>query len=327
MPALRALLLGCLVAGLLAAAARPQLKEFLATTQTEAGSWPVVDFGGQPGTELRVHAWLLLAMLGDGSTMRAGPSRLQIRHGVGWLVKQQDDRGRFALRADPEWLGDQAVATYALIEAARLSRYRLRVPTAARATAALARELAVRRPVPGADVRVWSRLCVLGLQRFAVEAAAIDWLDADQAAALATQLRAAAEPLEQILAALPPCELRTARELAAAELLQEVGGLGPEDRAAAPASWPVDPAADPLATFFAAATALRRGKEAWAKVAPGLEAAVIETQITDLARRDVYGTWDPAGSFGAEHGRLGQSAVSMLGLEVYYRYCKLGLFD
>ena len=35
------------------------------------------------------------------------------------------------------------------------------------------------------------------------------------------------------------------------------------------------------------------------------------------------GSWDPVGSYSKEWGRVGQTALSVLCLEVYYRYLRM----
>lgn len=66
-------------------------------------------------------AHIAVALLADGSTTKRGHDREQLWACVRALYAMQDVRGRFALSADPDWLLHHAMATFAVLEAARLS--------------------------------------------------------------------------------------------------------------------------------------------------------------------------------------------------------------
>ncbi|MCA8953476.1 MAG: hypothetical protein KDE27_28445, partial [Planctomycetes bacterium] len=84
-----------------------------------------------------------------------------------------------------------------------------------------------------------------------------------------------------------------------------------------------DLAADPVVTFYRAAAAFKRGGAGW-------DAAQRDLKRLTLSQRqdgELRGSWDPAsGAFAEWGGRLGVSAVDVLVLEIYYRYCRLGVF-
>ncbi|MCA8948619.1 MAG: hypothetical protein KDE27_03910, partial [Planctomycetes bacterium] len=192
-----------LLAALLAAAGCGQ--NFLQNSQEEDGHWSAARFGGQPEADLQVTAWIVLAYLGDGSTIRSGKFREVLKPAVVWLRRQQDDAGRFGLRGDPGWVFDHALVTFAFAEVIRLSPSKLLGPPTARAAAVLAREIEVMRPEVSAEIRLFARMTVTSL-RAGAEAGG----DA---------VITAAEELDDVLAALEPVELVTDRDRAAADLL------------------------------------------------------------------------------------------------------------
>src|SRR5262249_54428342 len=104
--------------------------------QDEDGRWDADDFmkhdtSGEPcdgpgnATEdVGVTGLALLAFLGDGSTMRVGPFKGEVRRGVEWLQRQQDlTSGLIGSPSSRDAMYCHAVATLALCEAYGLSRH------------------------------------------------------------------------------------------------------------------------------------------------------------------------------------------------------------
>ncbi|MCA8976495.1 MAG: hypothetical protein KDC98_17375 [Planctomycetes bacterium] len=290
---------------LLLASATPG-QHFLELALDDADHFSAEHYGGPADADVRVNALVLLAMLGDGSTLRKGPQRAPIKVATKWLRAQQDDRGRIGLRGDPDWLLDHAMATFALGESARLSGYRLLTPNVLAAVKALRRQLAVYRPTPDIEVRLWSLLAGLAAQH-------ID----DQT------VQAEGLALQQQLDALPPTKIVGGRQRAAAALFAELSEPDETRLNALPACWPEDVAADPLQTFYAAALVFRRGGKAWTTAQKQL-ARITKTQ---LQGGKWHGSWEPTGKLGDRTGRLGMTAINIMVLELYYRYCHLGLIE
>jgi|SRR5712671_6565147 len=105
--------------------------DWLKKHQDRDGHWSAAQFmardseekcdgAGEAGADLQVTALALLAFQADGNTLRAGAHRSVIQVAVKWLMEQQREGGQFGL-ATP---GDQALATWAMGEAARLGEYR-----------------------------------------------------------------------------------------------------------------------------------------------------------------------------------------------------------
>ncbi len=64
------------------------------------------------------------------------------------------------------------------------------------------------------------------------------------------------------------------------------------------------------------------GGETWDRWNKALQAALVPSQCK-ANDGDKGGSWDPTGDFYTRWGRVGQTAISTLSLEVYYRYKKL----
>jgi hypothetical protein len=104
--------------------------------QDADGKWDADGFGkhdegseptsgaGDAGADLIVTALAVYAMLGDGSSMRAGPYKDYIKRGVKWLRQQQDRAGAFGDKAAASFVHGQALATLAMTEAYLVSNYK-----------------------------------------------------------------------------------------------------------------------------------------------------------------------------------------------------------
>lgn len=259
----------------------------------------------------------MLAHLGDGSTLRRGPYRDNLKAGMKWLWRQQDEAGRFGLRADPGWLLDHVMATFVLAEEQRNDGFRGEVATRAlwRAASALTGELARQRPAVGAEVRLWCRFVERSLRAVAATG--------DDVARKAT-FAAHADALSIVLRELPAlAEPVTTRERAAAALLRDlvvVDGAFVDDVEPLPESGLVDP----VVTFYVALQRFRRGGAIWTRTQQWVERELVKTQRRDQnVDGELSGAWDPKGAFGARQGRVGTTAVCVLNLELYYRYIRL----
>lgn len=287
-----------------------------AKQQAVDGHWSAVRGGGRAEADLRVSALMLLVGLGDGSTMRQGPIREPVRGAVRWLRAQLDARGRFALRADPDWPLDQAIATFALTEAMLTSRYLMLAPDVRSAAVALRQQLETMRPVPDVELRLWGELVASSLLEG--EKWLLEVVSADEPAAQ----NLGADDLARTLAQLPAVTAVTPRQRAA-QFLRGARSEADVVVAAPPIAWVEAPLQDPLASFYAFAGLYQRGGEPFNQASRRLTATLVSTEVKEGEAR---GSWDPAGGFGAQNGRLGSTAVALLMLQIYYRYSRLGLF-
>ena len=72
--------------------------------------------------------------------------------------------------------------------------------------------------------------------------------------------------------------------------------------------------------YFGTLSSFQQGGDVWKRWNDGLKKAITENQ---LKGGDEEGSWDPTGPYSEYWGRVGQTALSCLCLEVYYRYSEL----
>ena len=115
---------------------------WLKVHQDEDGKWDCDGFmkhdlqgapSDGPGNavhDVGVTGLAVLAFLGNGSTMRSGPHKNQIKQAIVWLRNQQQHNGLFGVNASHDFVYDHAIATFAVCEAYGLSDYQLLKDTA-----------------------------------------------------------------------------------------------------------------------------------------------------------------------------------------------------
>jgi hypothetical protein len=69
--------------------------------------------------------------------------------------------------------------------------------------------------------------------------------------------------------------------------------------------------------YYGTLSTFQQDGDVWKKWNEGMKSTLISSQRTD---GDEDGSWDPAGDFSTDWGRVGQTALSCLCLEVYIRY-------
>ncbi len=323
------MLLVVAVLGLLATS-RAQLASLqLASLQLRDGRWSAREDGEPTAADLRVTAWMLLCFLGDGQSSAYGRNREAIVAGLRWLRGRQDEQGRIGFRAEPDWLLDHTFATLVLAEDLRAAPGIVRADRARRAVDALVRELTVRRPPIGAEQRFWAEVVLRSLR--AGPRPVDDAERTGHAARADDSYQRLARPTAALTAltgrwhATRP---RSDRERAVEVLRRTVrisAASAVDDRPTFPAvPWPDDLMADPWTTFYCTVTAFQIGGATWKDGSKRL-LTVVKSQQQPADPRP--GTWDPAGAFGERFGRVGTSAVHLLTLEIYYRYCALPVFE
>jgi hypothetical protein len=73
--------------------------------------------------------------------------------------------------------------------------------------------------------------------------------------------------------------------------------------------------------YYGTLCTFQQGGDAWKKWNAGLKKALTENQCKGGGDDD--GSWNPVGCFASDWGRVGQTALGALCLEVYYRYARL----
>jgi len=335
--------------------------QWLKNHQDEDGKWDTDGFmkhdegepcdgPGNPVHDVGNTGLALLAFLGDGSTLRAGPYKDTIKKGVLWLKDQQQENGLFGTNASHDFVYNHAIATYAMCEAFGLSQYTLLKPYAQKGVNYLESHrnpYSVWRYQPrdndnDTSVTGWCIMAYESGEFFGLEInkAALDicavWLDSVSDATGKHGYSKAGEPSSR-----KPGDHATKFPVEKGESMTAVGlfcrffmGQKPEEKpvmkAAADLILSKPPIWDPKAGtideyywYYATYALFQMGGRHWTEWQKHLTAAVIKPQHRDKAKKNLYGSWDPIGAWGEDGGRVYTTAILTLTLEAYYRYSKL----
>ncbi|MCA8963606.1 MAG: terpene cyclase/mutase family protein [Planctomycetes bacterium] len=300
---------------------------WLNTHRDENGRWTGADPADQ-GTSITVTSLAVLAMLGQGSTLRSGPFKDAVKTGVSYLRSVQRDDGAFLPKDSNDVLA-HAIATNAVAEAYLLSNYKLLQRNTDQALA----WLDGRRGDDGthpltvggkadAIATLWSRLARMtgeyagSVQKAGDRQAIAAWLQTDDAGRL----------LERSLlptAALPGADLALRQELDAAKL---VLAEFVREQAKEPDAGTIAKVRDrqrewrkgvDLHEWFCASHLLQQvgsGADVDKVCAP-----LIEAQVGEGENR---GSWDPIDLCGDVGGRAWSTAMALLTIEAKIRYTK-----
>ncbi|MAE76499.1 MAG: hypothetical protein CMJ85_06500 [Planctomycetes bacterium] len=341
--------------------------EWLAKHQDEEGKWDcdefmkhdpagdVCDGPGNPVNDIGCTGLALLAFLGDGSTMRSGPYKDNVKRGIIWLKDQQDESGLLGTEAGRTFMYNHAIAALALVEAYGLSKYRTLKRYAQRAVDYIEK---ARNPY-----KVWryyphdglNDSSVTGWMVFVLSSADYFKLKIDQNALSYSRAwfdevtdqstgqcgytkRGEGSSREIGMAEKFPAsktEAMTATGLLCRIFLKQMS-LGKNKQiekqepvwvAAADTmlkkkpNWnPNDGSIDLYYWYYGSYAMYQMGKSHWREWRKALDPALIKTQQKEGSRR---GSWDPISAWGNDGGRCYSTAIGVLCLEVYYRYTRL----
>jgi hypothetical protein len=336
--------------------------EWLVEHQDEDGKWDCDNFmkhdeSGEPcdgpGDALHdvgVTGLALLAFLGDGSTMRSGPYREVVKRGVRWLCDEQNpDTGLFGGETSAHFIYDHVIATLAMCEAYGLSRYRVLEDNAQKAINYLE---AHRNPYGcwryqprGGDndmsVTGWAVLCYVSAKEFglAVNTKALEladayideMTDATGRTGYTDKGGRSSRHLGQHLAQFPVerTECMTSVGLLCKFFLDHDPEQDPsmgnmlETIMRVPPKWEKDGSGswvDHYYWYYGTYAVFQAGEPEWTRWSKSLTGAVVKQQRKD---GNFKGSWDPAGAWGADGGRVYSTAILVLTLEAYYRYSRL----
>ncbi|MCB9876946.1 MAG: terpene cyclase/mutase family protein [Planctomycetes bacterium] len=337
--------------------------KWLAAHQDEEGKWDCDQFmkhddasleicngPGNPVHDVGVTGLALLAFLGDGSTMRSGPYKENIKRGVNWLRGQQQENGLFGGNASHDFIYDHAIAAYAMCEAFGLSGSKLLKPTAQKAINYLESH---RNPYS-----VWryqprdndNDISVTGWCIMAYESGQFFGLDINK-----TALQLCETFLDQVSdstgkhgytkagegSSRKPGEHQTKFPIEKGEALTAVGlfcrffmNQDPKEKPimtaaanlirAKPPVWDEKGGSiDHYYWYYATYALFQYGGQHWKDWQKKLETAVVNNQRKDKAQKNLFGSWDPVGVWGEDGGRVYSTAILTLTLEAYYRYSRL----
>ncbi|MBL9118469.1 MAG: PD40 domain-containing protein [Phycisphaerae bacterium] len=309
--------------------------EWLKRSQEADGRWSSRGHGGTVDADAAMTGLALLTFLGAGHThVEDGPYRDAVARGLAWLRARQQPNGDLrsnlpGVGADAAVPADtmygQTIATVALCEAYAMSRdATLAAPTRLAIAFVLERaERARRGPTEAADTAVlgWLVMTVESARRagFSPPAEVFDsarsWLDSVSVSRLGG--RYAYEPNQTASPAMT----------AEAMFVQQL--IGDADRK--PSKRRMDESAEFIADtlprwsgdapthhwYYATLALFQHQGEHWERWNAALRGALLEHQREDGPDA---GSWDPQDRWSRAGGRVYQTAVCALSLEVYYRY-------
>jgi hypothetical protein len=311
---------------------------------------PIGDVCGGPGSavnDIGLTGLALLAFLGDGSTMRAGPYQDVVKDATVWLKDQQDDSGLLGTESGRQFMYNHALGALALVESYGLSKYRTLERYAQRAVDYICNArnpYKVWRYYPrdgdnDTSVTGWMVFVLKSAQDFGltIDADALKyskaWLDevTDPSTGQCGYQRrgegsARAIGLEQRFPA-SKTEAMTAVGLLCRIFLGQTPQDTPVLRVAADTmlkrlpTWnEADGSIDLYYWYYGSYAMFQMGGHWWSRWRASLEKALLRTQRRDGHRK---GSWDPIDPWSDDGGRVYATALGVLCLEVYYRYTRL----
>ncbi|MHC5066673.1 MAG: prenyltransferase/squalene oxidase repeat-containing protein [Planctomycetota bacterium] len=307
------------------------------------------DGAGNSMQDVGVTGLALLAYLGDGNHLYAGPYKEQVKQGVGWLRKQQNpESGLIGSRNSADFIYGHAIASYAMVEAYGLSGSRLLRKPAQRAIDYLEshrnRYGAWRyQPQSGdsdSSITGWCLLAYKSAKDFGLQVNddamryGLAWLDdvTDQGSGRTGYLSRGGsssrrdglhgeqfprEKGECMTAVALMCGYFLGEDPQQKPIMQRQADL----IASKPPVWDeASGSIDHYYWYYGSYALFQAGKKHWRDWSSSLTKAVIKTQRRD---QNFSGSWDPVGVWGEDGGRVYSTAILLLTLEAYYRFPKL----
>lgn len=314
--------------------------KWLASHQDTDGHWDAVKHGAAHKNDTAVTALALLAFLGAGNSEKVGGFKENVQRGVAWLASKQSADGSIQNATDDgathRKLGyPHAIATNALVEAAGLAR----IP-ATRAAAQKAIDYCTQthqsdnggwRYSAGSagdlSVTAWYIMALKSAKIAGLKVppssfdAAIQFLDSVEV----QSTDATGIPVSHYKYMPDDEHAQSAHRLTAIGILMRSLLGWKRDDLKSSIEWFVEKGgvpksgagADLYYWYYGTMCCFPQGGEVWTKWENGLVKTLSESQRRSGADA---GSWDPAGEYSNEWGRVGQTALSVLCLEIWHRY-------
>ncbi|MFT7536150.1 MAG: hypothetical protein ACI85K_002104 [Hyphomicrobiaceae bacterium] len=305
------------------------------------------DGGGSAAHDVGVTGLAMLAMLGDGSTLRGGPYKEQLKLAARWLQDQQGPNGRFGSNASHDFIYDHAIAAYAMCEAYGLSNYKLLKQSAQKGINYLESHrnpYSMWRYQPrdndnDLSVTSWCLLAYKSAEFFKLQVnqnaiklgeTYLDQVSTPDGRHGYTKQGERSSRMPGDHATRFPtdkCETLTAAGLFCRYFIGQDPDSKPVMKAAAdlliqkPPRWDTNAGTiDHYYWYYGTYAMYQAGGMHWKNWSKHLKSALLPTQYTE---GNAAGSWDPAGVWGTQGGRVYSTAMSTLSLEAYYRYSRL----
>ncbi|HYF47777.1 MAG TPA: prenyltransferase/squalene oxidase repeat-containing protein [Planctomycetota bacterium] len=319
---------------------------WLAYHQEPDGHWDSKKYGGLK-VDTANTGLALLAFLGAGHTEKVGEYKDNVKRAVAWLKSKQDAQGLVFDTTDEgghRGIGyPSAIATMALAEAAGMANV---ADTKAAAQKAINYCTEIHQQGEGSEklgfryaAKSAGDISVTGWFVMALKSAkvaglavnhasfdgAIKFIDkvevknagqGDYGPASRYQYTPGSEPNHRRGAIGNLCRqfLGWKKEdlQSSVELFMKDGGVP---------SWGANgESVDLYYWYYGTLCVFQQGGDLWKRWNESMKKALVENQCKN---GDDAGSWDPKGAFASEWGRVGQTALGALCLEVYYRYLQL----
>jgi uncharacterized protein YegL len=330
--------------------------EWLKNHQSADGRWDsdgypaqcklnVCEGSGAAEGDVGATGLALLCFLGAGETHQSGNHKETVKEGLKYLRRVQDSEGCFGPRTSPRWMFDHLAACLAMTEAYGMTQSVIFKDAAQRGVNFVH---LCRNPYgawgdgvrPGFDdttVTAWAVMCLKSaiLSELEVDRSAFDgavaWIDRATQTTTGVPLRRRPGRPAASDDAFPPTSDTT---LIASGILVRVFSTDPAqspakdvrvvfgaDRllAAMPARDVDTGPTDAQAWYLGSLAAFQIGGDAWKRWNEAMTKAVADHQRLEEGR-DERGSWDPAGPWAKQGGRVYATALNCLCMEVYYRY-------
>ncbi len=321
---------------------------WLAYHQEADGHWDTKQYGAGNRCDVAMTSMSLLAFLGNGESEKVGPHKDNIKRAVDWLIKHQRADGMIVSDNDDQSTHRKggypmAIATLALSEAAAMANVE---PTREAAQKAVDYCITIHQAGDGSDRMAWryapkmeGDLSVSGWFIMALKSArvaglrvdhsafdgAIRFLDSVEIKEKGGDVAYAPSHYKYMVNSEHP---QSAHRLTAiGTLARQFMGWKKEDlqgsvdwfleKGGYPAWGGNGEKVDLYYWYYASLAVFQQGEPQLSKWSKAMLDAFLPNQRKN---GDEAGSWDPVGEFSGEWGRVGQTALSALCLEVYIRY-------
>ena len=325
---------------------------WLAYHQETDGHWDGKKYSAEVKTDTAITGFALLAFLGAGHTEKVGEYRGNVQRAVAWLKSKQDAEGMIWDTSDDGAHHRAkgypcAIATLAIAEAAGMAN----IPdTKAAAQKAINYCTERHQAGEGSDKGAWR----YG-PREAADLSVSGWFTMALKSAKVAGLHVNAASFDGMIKFLDAVEKKDADAKASygipshyeympgqphdnsAHRLTMIGNLARQfmgwkkedlqgsvewamNKGGVP-SWGANgETADLYYWYYGTLCVFQQGGDLWKRWNAGMMPALVNNQCK---QGDDAGSWNPVGDFSTEWGRVGQTALGALCLEVYYRYAQL----